>query len=242
MFNGTRMKYTYPVAGFFVLIVAVVVFLGPSPAVAWQYSIQVTKTCTDASGQGEPIYFSGIVTNTSLWTGEDLEVTVTDDHAGIVFGPETILQGDSRSFSGNYIPTTSPSTNTVTALGVGYDKTVVDYASATCEIQDNGGGEGCTPGFWKNHLDLWPAGFSPADSFAGIFGVDLGFDTLGEGINAKGNHIKSLVRHGVAALLNAASPDVDYDLTIAEVILAVQTGDKYTLVDFNELNAPGFCD
>ena len=44
---------------------------------------------------------------------------------------------------------------------------------------------------------------------------------------------KALGRHAVAALLNAASPDVDYAYTEAEVIAAVQNA--YATGDFNRV-------
>jgi hypothetical protein len=99
--------------------------------------------------------------------------------------------------------------------------------------------KGCTPGFWKNHLDAWPTGYSPDDDFDATFGVDL-FDpdiTLEEAVNAKGGKENKLARHGTAALLDAAHPHVDYPYSMAEVIAAVQAGDADTLVAANE----GFC-
>lgn len=102
-------------------------------------------------------------------------------------------------------------------------------------------GEGCTPGYWKNHLEDWPAtGYSPADDFDTTFGVDL-FDpdiTLEQAVNAKGGKVNRLARHGTAALLSAAHPSVIYPLTVAEVIAAVQAGDADTLEEFNELGCP----
>lgn len=98
------------------------------------------------------------------------------------------------------------------------------------------GGEGCTPGFWKNHLELW-VGVSPSDDFDTTFGVDL-FDpdiTLEQAVNAHGGGVNKLARHGTAALVSALHPDVAYPLTVAEVIAAVQAGDADTLVGFNEL-------
>ena len=107
------------------------------------------------------------------------------------------------------------------------------------------GGEGCTPGFWRNHLEDWgPTGLDPSDDFDSTFGVDL-FNpniTLDDAINAKGGGDKKLARHGTAALLNALHPEVSYPLTEAQVIAAVQAGNVDDLVDFNELLAPGFCD
>jgi hypothetical protein len=100
------------------------------------------------------------------------------------------------------------------------------------------GGEGCTPGFWKNHLSDWSAsGLSPSDDFDSTFGVDL-FDpdiTLGQAIRLGGGGVRKLARHGTAALINALHPAVDYPLNAAEVIAAVQAGDSDTLADYNEL-------
>jgi hypothetical protein len=96
-------------------------------------------------------------------------------------------------------------------------------------------GEGCTPGYWRNHYDAW-VGYSPIDDFDTTFSTDY-FDpdiTLGDAIWMGGGGVKKLARHGTAALLNAASPDVDYPLTVAEVIALVQAGDATTLADYNE--------
>lgn len=124
-------------------------------------------------------------------------------------------------------------------------KTAEVPASGTVSVEfitrlEDGGTEGCTPGFWKNHLDDWgPTGFDPNDDFDAVFGVDL-FDpdiTLDDAVNAKGGGVKKLARHGTAALLNAAHPAVDYPLSVAEVIAAVQAGDLGDIPDFNELSS-----
>jgi hypothetical protein len=101
-----------------------------------------------------------------------------------------------------------------------------------------GGGEGCTPGYWKNHLSAWAAtGFNPADDFDTTFGVDLFSPdiTLQQAVRAKGGGVKKLARHGTAALLSAAHPSVNYPYTISEVIALVQSGDSDSLGDANEL-------
>ena len=109
--------------------------------------IAVTKECVDAAA-GEPITFSGTVTN----TGDVLlvDVTVTDDHGGPVLGPIDLAPGASAPYSGSYTPTESPSTNTVTAEGTASlfgvpDGKVTATASDTCQVF------GCalSPGFWK---------------------------------------------------------------------------------------------
>ena len=102
-------------------------------------------------------------------------------------------------------------------------------------------GEGCTPGYWRNHYSQWPAtGYQLGDDFDATFSVDL-FDpniTLEQAIWMGGGHENRLARHGTAALLNAASPGVYYPMTVAQVIAAVQAGDADTLAANNELGCP----
>lgn len=107
-------------------------------------------------------------------------------------------------------------------------------AASGCE-----GDEGCTPGYWKNHLESWES-FYPADDFDTTFGVDL-FDpdiTLQEALKAKGGGANRLARHGTAALLSAAHSGVGYPYTVDEVIALVQAGDADALVSANELGCP----
>lgn len=85
------------------------------------------------------------------------------------------------------------------------------------------GGEGCTPGFWKNHP--FPDGYSSDDLFVDVFGVVIADDpdlTLGEALDLGGGGEDALARQAVAALLNAASDDVDFEFTEEEVIEKVQ--------------------
>ena len=84
------------------------------------------------------------------------------------------------------------------------------------------GGQGCTPGYWKqpHHADSWTAPYAPGDLFSAHFEDAFSADglTLLEVLKQGGGGLKALGRHTVAALLNAASPDVDYDLTPQQVI------------------------
>jgi hypothetical protein len=84
-----------------------------------------------------------------------------------------------------------------------------------------GGGEGCTPGYWKQsqHFDSWTAPYDPGDSFLSAFGVNAfpGMSLL-DVLSNGGGGLDALGRHAVAALLNAASGGVDYDLSVAQVI------------------------
>ena len=98
----------------------------------------------------------------------------------------------------------------------------------------------------KNHLEDWgTTGYSPGDDFDEKFGTDFfGPDiTLLDAVKMKGGNCKALVRHGAAALLSAAQPNVAYPLTVEQVIAlvsgALNGGDckaaKGTLETYNEL-------
>jgi hypothetical protein len=106
--------------------------------------------------------------------------------------------------------------------------------------------QGCTPGYWKQsqHLDSWVAtGFSPNQTLESVFDVpdSYGLDnvTLLQALSFKGGSSTTaaaqiLLRSAVAALLNSASPDVDYLLTTADVIAqvnaALASNDRSTML------------
>lgn len=113
-----------------------------------------------------------------------------------------------------------------------------------CTRQQELGEEGCTPGFWKNHLSPWAAtGFSPSQRLEDIFNVPdaFGLDnvtllaalSLSGGPGANGA-ARLLLHHAVAALLNASHPGVDYPRTpasiIADVNAALATGSRSTML------------
>ncbi len=110
--------------------------------------------------------------------------------------------------------------------------------TVTCTPPPPPGDEGCTPGYWKNHLEDWPAtGYSPSADFDATFWVNL-FNpniTLETAINLGGGGVNKLARHGTAALLSAAHPDVNYPYSVAQVIAYVQAGNVDPLVAANEL-------
>jgi len=81
---------------------------------------------------------------------------------------------------------------------------------------------GCTPGFWRQpqHFEYW-TGYSPTDLFSAVFGVARSGSLL-QNVTATGGGADALARHAVAALLNAASAEVNYTYSVAQVIAAVQ--------------------
>ena len=94
---------------------------------------------------------------------------------------------------------------------------IVLPASANCEPEPPCGG--CTPGYWKqeHHFDSWElTGLDPTDTLSDAFECELPNKTLLEALKARGGHEKAFMRQAVAALLNAAHPDMTYG-TIAGV-------------------------
>lgn len=125
----------------FLIAMVAAIFVAGLTATAFACCLQVTKSCTDAIGPGSPINFSGTVRNICSETLTN--VTVVDDNGTpgdtsddvTVLGPITLNYvgaGDSADFSGSYIPTASPSTDTVTATGYVGTTSYTATASATC--------------------------------------------------------------------------------------------------------------
>ncbi len=128
--------------------------------------------------------------------------------------------------SGEHNPTLDAG---IYAPNIGID--IEKYVRGEYTNGSNVGGEGLTPGYWKNHTSgkkgqpsEWEkTGFSPSDSYESVFGVDVpGSPTLLDALKAKGGDINALMRHSTAALLNASHGYVDYLYSAAEVIAMTQ--------------------
>lgn len=116
--------------------------------------------------------------------------------------------------NGNGIPDATEIANG-TASDLNYDG-IPD----TCQ-----GTQGCSHGYWKNHPASWPAtGYSLSADFDTVFGVNAFTPnrTLLKALQSGGGGVNNLGRQGVAALLDAAHPNVDFPLTPAQVIQAVR--------------------
>ena len=102
---------------------------------------------------------------------------------------------------------------------------------------------GCTPGFWKNSTGSW-VGYTTGQSFDAVFGVNAFSPdiTLLQALELGGGGVNALARHATAALLNASHSGVNYGMTPAQVIAAVQAalsggdveGTKNRLAAMNE--------
>jgi hypothetical protein len=108
------------------------------------------------------------------------------------------------------------------------------------------GDEGCTPGYWKNHIDTWEGGVDirvagidktiyPSSLVSDVFDVTFvgkyasyNSMTLEEALNLGGGGVNALLRHGVAALLNSGEIGgdllVDYAFDDGQVYHRVRAG------------------
>jgi hypothetical protein len=135
---------------------------------------------------------------------------------GIVLATDTSTSGSTATTTDS-TPTTTETTPTTT--------------ETTPTTTQPPGGEGCTPGYWKNHLGSWPpTGYSPGQSVGSVFAAggfpSLASGTLLDALQGGGGPgtlgaAQILLRAAVAALLNAAHPGVDYSMSASGVISAV---------------------
>jgi hypothetical protein len=116
-------------------------------------------------------------------------------------------EGTSTSTTPTTPPPTTPTTTTTTAPPAG---------------------KGCTPGFWKNNADkhgasAWTPPFDPTDTVGSVFSAppEIASLTLLQGLELGGGGVNALTRHAIAAVLNAAHPDVGSPLTVEEIVAAV---------------------
>jgi hypothetical protein len=110
--------------------------------------------------------------------------------------------------------------------------------------------EGLTPGFWKNRgvrTGAW-VGYSPTDTVLSVFGSDvlspLDSATLLEALSFGGGPgvlgaQKILLRAAVAGLLNAAHPDINFDMTpttfLNQYVLPFLSGNRAAILDQAEI-------
>ena len=180
---------------------------------------------------GAPVLWSYVVANTGdvALTG----VVVSDDQGVAVSCPKTTLQpGESMTCTGNGVAVAGQYRNVGTARGTPPCGAAVaddDPSHYYAPPPPLPGGEGCTPGYWKNHEDSWPpTGYSTGQTVQSVFGQASNYPTLGsatlhqalsfQGGSTLEGAAGNLLRAAVAALLDSAHPGVDYPRTTASVI------------------------
>jgi hypothetical protein len=192
---------------------------------------------------GEAVYFFTIDTSDC---SENFIFQGAGDMLQLAWGQDGALYGHNTRTGA--FGTVDPGTGTFTSTGP------VQYEGETLFFSDLAPGftappppgiQGCTPGFWRNHHHQW-VNYTPGQLFNDVFGSTPIADnrTLGQAVQQGGGGWSALGRQAVAALLNAAHPDVNYPLTEQQVIDAVQAAaadpaivesTKDMLEDYNEL-------
>lgn len=175
-------------------------------------------------------------------------ITVADDQGLAVSCPKTTLAaGESMTCTGGGTASAGQHRHVASAAGKTPCGASVSDSDPTHYFYDPPapGGQGCTPGYWKNHTDSWPAtGYSPGQKVQSVFAKaslypGLGSDTLHAALSFKGGSTLegaagNLLRASVAALLDASHPGVDYPRTPASVIsdvdAALASGNRDTLL------------
>ncbi len=157
------------------------------------------------------------------------------------------IYGNTNDPTGTTTNTTYTGTASVsTWVGLEWGAVITYYNRATPPPPP--GGQGCTPGYWKQsqHYDSYPAPYAYNTLFSSVFENAFSGKTFQQVMATGGGGLNALGRHTVAALLNAASGGVDYDLTPQEVIdgfNAVYPGGDYEaqkniFANFNEQGCP----
>ena len=183
---------------------------------------------------GAPVLWSFVVTNTGDVSLSD--VTVNDDPIRNITCPKNTLEpGESMTCTASGIAETGLECDTGTVVGTSPQATHVTSSDSACYRGDTEpiANQGCTPGYWKNHPDSWAAtGYSPTQTASSAFAQAslypagpsslLSALAFGGGPDLNGA-AEILLRAGVAALLNASHPNVNYPQPPATVVADVNT-------------------
>ncbi len=186
---------------------------------------------------GAAVHWTYVVTNTG--NVQLTNVTVSDDQGVVVSCPKTTLQpGESMTCTGNGVAKPGQYRNVGTARGTPPCGAVVSdddpshYYGEEPPPPPPPGGEGCTPGYWKNHTDSWPpSGYATSQTVQSVFAQASGYPGLGaatlhEALSFDGGSTiegaaEILLRAAVAGLLDSAHPGVDYPRATAALIADV---------------------
>jgi hypothetical protein len=224
------------------------------------------STITSISSSASQVLAGGTV-NLTVTEQNDGDVNLTganvvvDNGVGTLSAPPTsgddgdgILEpNETWSWTVNNVVINSDTTFTATGHGmdpfgndVTYPADPEERDSVTVTVEEVGG-EGCTPGYWKQtqHFGSWTT-YSPNQQFSAVFENAFPGKTLLQVLSQGGGGLNALGRHTVAALLNAANSDVEYEYTTQEVIdmfnAVYPGGDYQTLHNLfatqNELGCP----
>lgn len=165
-------------------------------------------------------------------TGQSIHhVIIQGANGGYAYSYDPIVTSD-RNLHMDPVPTDDP-----LAKPLYEGQTGVTFCYSLPPVSYNG----CTLGYWKQtqHFASWPNTIATTNNLRSYFGANAYSDTLLNALNYKGGNgvdggKRILLKQAAAALLNAASPVVDYRLTQAEVMqyvsFALDSGDRDVMV------------
>jgi hypothetical protein len=195
---------------------------------------------------GAPVTWTYEVTNSGDVALSN--VAVADDQHVAVSCPKSALQpGETMTCSAHGTAVAGQYKNVGTATGQSPCGTAVTAADSSWYYGQgyDQPGQGCTPGYWKNHPSSWPpTGYSTSQTVASVFSEaarypSRGSATLLQALSFQGGPdldggVQTLLRAGVSALLNAADPLVNYprktSAVISSVNAALASGSRDTMI------------
>lgn len=197
----------------------------------FDFSVEDLNTNTTTTGQ--VTLADGECTVIALVGGLGADVTVTEQvPTGFTLDRVDITTITQGVISGP----TSVSGPTVTGHIQGSKGGALQGVLAEFFNSRTGGGEGCTPGYWKQpqHFDSWPSPYTPSTQFSAVFENAFPGMTLLQVLAQGGGGLNALGRHTVAALLNAGSGGVNYNLSTSDVINAFNAVFPGTKTQYNQ--------
>lgn len=179
----------------------------PGPTVAVGSTVNWTYTVTNSS----------FATVTGITVTDSNGVTVSCPLTSLAAGASMVCTASGVALAGQY-----ENAGEVTGFDLnGNPLSDVDF-SHYFGVVVAGGGQGCTPGYWKqpHHFDSWPAPLTPSQPFSSVFANAFPGKSLLSVLKQGGGGLNALGRHTVAALFNASSPGVSYDKLPEQVVQA----------------------
>jgi hypothetical protein len=179
-----------------------------------------------------------------------IEITVDYGAGPVVVTVGAFTAANGYSFTGTIVAPAGATQATVRATPTAeWDNGSAggDYRETTVTLPTDcvpeGGDEGCTPGYWKNHTDSWQ-GYTTGQTVGSVFSSASAYpsvasQTLLQALQGGGGPgtlgaAKVLVRAGTAAVLNAAHSGVDSANATADVIAdvnaALASNDRDTML------------
>ena len=153
-------------------------------------------------------------------TGQSYTYTAPDGY----LVAEWCYKASTTVVTGDVNPPQKTVTVTSTVLNP-VDNNIQDLSHASFRLVEDKGGQWCSPGYWRNHLNAWgPTGYSPDDLFFDALDYYPPLSPQGKRAGATTNPTLGQVLqfpqyyggdafNAVGDLLSAAHPDVNFDGT-----------------------------